>query len=277
MNLENNSEIHRIKVAIFINSHADIFKKNLRYMNLSLYDIIVVSPISYEELKEILQLNFHHIHVPPGQDFDRNFLSLCEFAKDMEDSSWIVPLADDDIILNFQTVNGERLSDFSEELRKSEKRGSRFVLFEHAEYFTDSLGKNMVMRESAQFLQRDREVIRINSMTSPYLIAFPRFCGIAYQAKLLKTLEIANFVGTLHAYAAPMYLGVMNDLWGEFIPSPRFAYYAPEDKSWSWTNRTRIYLGVMHFASLSISLGYDEKAFSGWPQRFHILLNSQHR
>lgn len=273
MVLENNSEIHRIKVAIFINSHTDLFKKNLRYMNLSLYDIIVVSPISYEELKEILQLNFHHIHVPPGQDFDRNFLSLCEFAKDMEDNSWIVPLADDDIILNFQTVNGERLSDFSEELRKSEKRGSRFVLFEHAEYFTDGIERHSIMRESAQFPLRDRETVRIDSMTSPYMVSFPRFCGIAYQAKLLKFPEVAHYIGTLHAYAAPMYLSVMNDLWGEFLPSPRFAYYAPENKTWSWTNKNRIFLGIMHFASLSVSLGYDGKAFSDWPHRFRFLLH----
>ena len=249
-----------------------MFRKNLRYMNLSLYKIVVISPIPRDELEEILQINFDHIQVPPSQDFDRNFLSLCEFAKDMENDNWIVPLADDDIILNFQTVNGKRLSDFSEELAKSKGRGASFTLFEHAEYSTDGIERHSIMRESAQFPQRDREMVKIDSMTSSYLISLPRFCGIAYQAKLLKIPEIASYAGTLHAYAAPMYLSVMNGIWGEFIPSPRFAYYAPENKSWSWTNKGRIFLGIMHFASLSTSLGYDGTAFSDWPHRFRFLL-----
>lgn len=269
---KNIANSHRVTVAIFINSHIEIFKKNLKYMDLSRYNIVVVSPFSRADLEDIIHISFDHICVPPNQDFDRNFLSLCHFAEDMDDNSWIIPLADDDIILNSQTVNGKRLSDFSEEIYISEERGSSFALFEHAEYSTNGIERHSVMRESSQFPDKDNEITKINSMISPYLISFPRFCGIAYQAKLLKIPEVSNFVGTLHAYADPMYLGVRNGFWGEFIPSPRFAYYAPQTKTWSWTNKVRIFLGIMHFASLSTFLGYDERTFSDWPHRFRFLL-----
>lgn len=270
---ENIVNTRRVTVAVFINSHVEIFKINLKYMDLSRYNVVVVSPIPRAELDDIINISFDHISVPPNQDFDRNFLSLCHFAKNMDDDSWIIPLADDDIILNSQTVNGERLSDFAEEIKFSKERGSSFALFEHAEYSTNGIERHSVMRESSQFPEKDHDITKITLMTSPYLVSFPRFCGIAYQAKLLKIPEISNFVGTLHAYAAPMYLGVMNGFWGEFIPSPRFAYYAPQKKTWSWTNKTRIFLGIMHFASLSTSLGYDERAFSDWPHRFRFLLS----
>lgn len=53
MGLENNSEAHRITVAIFINIHVNIFKSNLIYMNTRLYDTVFVSPISYDGLISI--------------------------------------------------------------------------------------------------------------------------------------------------------------------------------------------------------------------------------
>lgn len=272
MNKSKKQISEKLLVAVFINSHVDILKNNVRYMNLSAYGVIVVSPISRKSLEPIIVGDFEHIHVPFSQGFDENFIELCNYVKGIDDDTWVLPLADDDLILASMNIDGERIGDISEEIEGAANRGADFVLFEHAEYSESSTTGQFVMRESAQFLQRDREIVRIDSMVSSYLVSLPRFCGIAYKASLLKNTEIGKFSGTLHAYAAPMYLGVMNGCFGDFVPSPRFAYYAPEHKSWSWTSRGRIFLGIMHFASLLTFLGYDERAFDEWPSRFRILL-----
>lgn len=266
---------NKIYLAIFIKTNIEILKINLRFMDLSKYNIIVVSSLNRKDIEEFFNYKFIHISVPEDQDFDNNFLDLCKFSNNLPKDSWITILADDDIILNSQTVNGDRFSDFSEEIENCEKRGSCFTIFEHAEYSSFGIEKDSIMTESSQFTRRDRDVVSISSMNSPYLVHLPRFCGIAYQAKILSDENIRKFLGTLHAYAAPMYLSVINGLKGEFIPIPRFSYYAPQNKSWSWATNSRVYMGIMHFGSSLIFLGYDEKSISDWPRRFHVLLQTQ--